>query len=692
MKNGSLRAISTWMKHIYSSPPIRISLIYLVVASVWIVVSGIISEIISHNTNIPLKTIEIAKGTGFVLVTFILLYVLIKRSVTHITLQDEKIKRLNRIYSVLSTVNGAILRIRDKNALLDEVCKITTLHGDYQAVRISLLDKTTGEFQIVATGGSIVGDAHEAVHLLTDIPFVPPADYFSVLKEGKSIVFNDLEHGYKSETTASLLTNEIKSYAILPLVVQSDLIGYMFFYSKQPNIFDTGEIRLLEELAADASLGLELIFKGEMFSFYDFLTELPNRILFKDRVQQALLRYGHGLNRTISVIIIDIARFRRITDRFGRHVGDAILKSVASSLKKAVRPGDTVARADSHYLGVLLTDMASRKDVDHVVNKLLDNLPKSIQVNDVNVSLSYSCGIATQSHQAEEAAAIIRHATIALVESKGDGNVIHHYSEKLGTANLRQKIIELGLTNAIELNELKVLYQPIIDTQSLKITACEALLRWNNANLGEITPYEFIPVAEETELIIPIGEWVLEQACKQIIEWRGGEFDSLSISINVSSVQLQSEHFMERITDIIHKYNIDLSNNPIALEITESVLIENLNTIIPVLNKLREKGFHFHIDDFGTGYSSFSYLRMFMVDALKIDRSFIQEITNDNKALMITKGMIGMVKGLGIKVIAEGVETVEQLELLRAAECDYIQGYLISRPINPEGLSGINLG
>jgi len=662
----------------------RISLIYLIISLIWISGSGQLALSISSATQIPLHTIELIKGALFVIVTYLLLHVLIQRSINRILKREAKIEKLNRIYVVLSTINAEILRTSDKQNLLDQACQIAVEHGGYKAVCIRLVNDETKLLEIVAIGGDVKHITFPPAIALADTQALAQEPSGIVIKENRAVVINDISEETISEQW-SLKSREygINSCAAFPLLVNNKNAGSFTFYSGEANTFDDDEIRLLSELAADTSIGLTQIVNEQQLlyvTYHDVVTGLPNRNLLIDRFRQTVSGYGYRTNRITAVMAISIENYRKIVDVFGVFVGDAVLYQFALLLRDSVRTGDTIAKVDSHDFVVLLTDIANTSDLTAVTRKVISNLPQVITENSIDIVLHCRAGIAVHPRDGNEPDELLRHAGIALTAARDYDEPYKYYSKTLEDQSTNEHAIETELQSAVKNNELRLAYQPIVSITDKTVIGFESLLRWKNPRLGEMPPGQFITIAENTGLIISVGYWVFEQAVKQLKEWSGNGVTNTYISVNVSSFQLRQSGMAGRFIETLKQYDLGSSGNRIVLEITESALIENPEVVIPELHLLKSEGMDIYIDDFGTGYSSLSYLRRFPVNALKIDREFIIGLTKGNDATALVKGIIGMANGIGIRVVAEGVETEEQYTILSELGCDMGQGYYFSKP------------
>ena len=411
---------------------------------------------------------------------------------------------------------------------------------------------------------------------------------------------------------------------------------------------------------------------------YDALTELPNRLLFLDRLGQALGQARRN-GRLAAVMLLDFDRFKAINDTFGHTAGDELLRAIGRRIVECVREGDTVARLSGDEFTILLPNIQQRNNAAIVAQKVLDNLQRPFSLNGHEVFISTSIGIALYPDGADNET-LLKHADTAMYKVKEfGGNAYKFYSVEMTMTDLRRLSLETQLRKAIERHELTLHYQPQAEIRSGVIFGAEALLRWQHPELGVIAPSEFIPLAEETGLIVPLGEWVLHTACAQNRAWQEAGLPALRMAVNLSSRQFRQGNLADIVLAALEAAHLD--SRWLELELTESVLLQDTQTTASILNELSRIGVHLSIDDFGTGYSSLSYLKRFTIDMLKIDQSFVRDITTDPDDTEIVSAIIAMSHSLGIKAIAEGVESDAQLSFLCQKGCDAIQGYCLSRPL-----------
>lgn len=414
-------------------------------------------------------------------------------------------------------------------------------------------------------------------------------------------------------------------------------------------------------------------------AYYDALTGLPNRRLLEDRLRVALA-HAHRNRRQLAVLFIDLDRFKRINDSLGHEVGDQLLVTIAQRLREGVREDDTVARMGGDEFIAVLSDVDNPDHAVQIARRLIELLRQPALIDGQELVVTTSIGISIYPDDSDEAVLLLKNADIAMYRAKDTGrNSFQLYAPAMNARSLEHLALESALHRALERSEFELHYQPLLDAGSARVMAAEALLRWHHPDLGLIPPADFIPLAEETGLIIPIGEWVLRDACRQLAQWQQQGHGTLCVSVNISARQFHQPDFIAQAGRIVQEAGI--SPQQITLELTESMLMDDALETIRMLAQLNALGFAIAMDDFGTGYSSLSYLKRFPLDELKIDRIFIRDIERSQEDAAIVSATIGLAHSLGLRVVAEGVETAAQLNYLQSQGCDFVQGFHFSAPV-----------
>ncbi|HEY5994411.1 MAG TPA: EAL domain-containing protein [Gallionellaceae bacterium] len=424
----------------------------------------------------------------------------------------------------------------------------------------------------------------------------------------------------------------------------------------------------------------------QILANYDTVTGLPNRNLLHDRISHAI-SYARRYDKIAAVLFIDLDDFKVVNDSLGHNVGDKLLRELGKRLTGCVRETDSVARLGGDEFVILLTGMAHRDGVVFVAEKVLDSLSRPFLLEGHEIFISSSIGIATFPKDGEDEQTLLKHADSAMYHAKERGKGHYQfYAAEMNELALERLSMINDLHRALERNEFVLHYQPQVNLKTGKITGVEALVRWQHPQKGMVAPAKFISVAEETRLILPLGEWVLHQACEQAVKWHKDGYDII-IAVNISALQVEEQRLVELVDDALRTTGI----NPkyLELELTENVLIERSDAIYRIFQQLREKGVRMAIDDFGTGYSSLSYLSKLPIDKLKIDRTFVRNIAEDADVRSIAEAIISMAHSLRLKAIAEGVETPEQMEFLRRLNCDEMQGFQFSRAMPADAVSAM---
>lgn len=436
-----------------------------------------------------------------------------------------------------------------------------------------------------------------------------------------------------------------------------------------------GAVIVFHDVSAARAMSLELTYAAQ----HDVLTGLPNRLLLNDRVNQAIaLAPRH--KKQVAVLFLDLDGFKHINDSLGHPVGDKLLQSVATRLVDCVRVSDTVSRQGGDEFVVLLSEAEQWEDAAATARRMLQAVAEVHSVDQHDLHITTSIGVSVYPDDGVDAETLIKNADTAMYQAKESGRQnCRFFKPEMNVRAVERQFIEESLRRAIERKEFELHYQPKINLSTGSITGAEALIRWTHPTRGPISPSDFVPVAEDCGLILPIGTWALREACRQARTWMDAGLPEASVAVNVSAVQMEDENFLEGLFAILAETGMD--PRFLELELTESVLMRHAESAASILQVVRERGMQVSVDDFGTGYSSLSYLRKFPVDALKVDQSFVHQISTGGNDTAIVTAVISMARSLKLRVIAEGVETVEELAFLQAHHCDEAQGYYFGRPM-----------
>ncbi len=588
---------------------------------------------------------------------------------------ERRAAGLARLYAILSGINSAIVRLRDRDELFREACRIAVEQGHFATAWISLC--ADGEVQPPQVSCSQGDNGHAF-----DLPAV--ADAAAGLAEALAQV---------AKTNKALIRRsgaavEAQALALLPLHLEGTVVGVFAIFSTDPQSFDTEEVRLLDELAGDISFALEHIKKEEQLAYaayYDALTDLPNLTLLMERLTRQLRSTASGL---VAVLLVDLVRFSDVNDTYGRHVGDLLLKAVATALRAHVEARDTVARTGADHFGVL---MAGLHDADQVAYRLereiLAAFASPFVVDGNEIHLSAQVGISLYPLDAADADALYKNAEIAVKRAQSEGESYLMFNPQMNEQIVRAVTLESKLRKALEQDDLLVYYQPKVSADDNRIVGMEALVRYQDPDDGLVAPDQFVPLLEETGMIIEVGRWVLERAANDLRRWRDNGLRPPRIAVNVSPIQLRHREFLQTLQETADRF--DREALELDLEITEGAVMDDVEANIPKLAAAREMGYRIAIDDFGTGYSSLAYLTKLPVNALKIDRSFIIGMADNPNSLAIVSSIISLAHSLGLEVVAEGVERDEQAKLLRLLRCEQIQGNLFSRALPADQLAAL---
>ncbi len=491
------------------------------------------------------------------------------------------------------------------------------------------------------------------------------------------------------------------AYAVTPILTSDgDVLGTICAIDPSPHGWTHTEISSLRDLAS--ALVTELELRSDLTrkrqaqehllynTLHDPLTGLPNRTLFTERLRHAMRRASRHPDELFAVLFLDLDRFKEVNDNLGHFAGDELLRAVARRLEACLRPEDTVARLSGDEFAILLESIAEPSDAGRVAERIEEALSFPVNLAGAEVATSASMGIVTSSMAHEQPEQLLRSADMAMYRAKAAGRARYEmFDRAMHTDSLVRLQLETELRRAVERSEFRLHYQPLVSLRTGRITGLEALVRWEHPERGLLQPADFVPVAEETGLIVPVGRWVLNEACRQVIVWQNlrPRDVPLTIGINLSVKQFSQSDLIDQISRAIAQTGI--APHSLRLEITESAIIDKGNHATTVLSQIRQLGAQVYLDDFGTGYSSLSYLHGLPIDALKIDRMFVSSMDTDEKSLRLVRTILTLARIVGVRAEAEGISTAEQLRELRSLNCEQGQGYLFSAPIPGEAVADL---
>ena len=593
--------------------------------------------------------------------------------------RQRKIDKLSRIRTLSSELNAAIVRIRERDPLFEEACRIVSEKGKFEMVWIGTLDHEKQQVQPVAWCGFSVETAHA-------VSWASISSARGTLGEAiltrKPSVRDDIDTqlpGGKLREEA--LLKGCRSTVCLPVVVDNQVTALIVLFAAGRAFFDRDELMLLDEVASDISYALQTIEKQEKLdylSYYDPLTGLPNRVLFLDRTGQQMRSRG-GEPLMVALILINLERFRYINDTFGRHGGDQLLKQVAQRLESAFNGKDYLARIGADGFGVVMRGIRDAAAVVHAVeHQILGCFREPYTLGDSELRVAARGGIAMFPADGADADTLFRNAEAALKRARDAGEGYLFYAADMNARAAHALSLETRLRRAVEAQEFVLHYQPKIDLASGALCGLEALLRWNDPESGLTAPGTFIPLLEETGLILEVGRWAVARALAQHREWTARRCAVPRIAVNVSAKQLQHRDFADMVINEVRQGGVP---EALELEVTESQLMRDVEDSIRKLSVLRQLGIRIAMDDFGTGYSSLSYIARLPLNSLKIDRSFIVGMVASPQDMSIVTTIIALAHSLNLKVVAEGVETDAQAQTLSILKCDEAQGYHFARPL-----------
>jgi diguanylate cyclase (GGDEF)-like protein/PAS domain S-box-containing protein len=603
------------------------------------------------------------------------------RDITDRRIADVRIRNLNRVYAVLSDINALIVRVRERQELFREACRIAVEAGQFRMAWIGLVERGTVAVTPLAWDGD-VRDFFDGAPLDLNRPRPGRGALTGrAIRELEPVVSNDVANEPQHILKKELAERGINSLAIIPLIAGGEAVGVMALYAAETGYFDAEEMKLLGELADDIAFALEHIEKLEKLdyvAYYDMLTGLANRALFNERLTQRLKVAGH--EHGLALVILNIERFKTVNDSLGRHAGDELLKLVGRRLAHCTGDPGMVGRLGGDHFAVMLNGKRTAEEIaGSAANQVRDCFGEAFRLESgTELRLAVKAGVALFPRDGSDFEALARNAEAALKKAQASGEKLVFYAEHMTEKAAAKLTLENKMRLALDRNEFVLHYQPKVDLELRRVEGVEALIRWKNPESGLVPPMDFIPLLEETGMILEAGAWAMHRAALDHRRWVEQGLAAPRISINVSAIQLRTRDFVQTVQAALAE---DAKSPGIDLEITESLLMEDVDENIRKLAAVRDMGVNIAVDDFGTGYSSLRYLAKLPVQTVKIDRSFIVTMLKDSNTMTLVSTIISLAHSLRLKVVAEGVDSEDQAVILRALKCDQMQGYLVSKPL-----------
>ena len=611
---------------------------------------------------------------------------------------EQQKERLTRMFAALSATNEAIMRAKSRSELFELVCEAAAHGGRFTSTSIGLV-QADDDFLAVAAASGPTAAKSRRVRLSVKEDFPEGRGISGIaFRTGKPCISND----YLSDPRGAVFHESIRSdganaVAAFPLFNRGQPIGIMLFCAAEKDAFTPGSVDLLQRLADNIAFALDNFDRAdektraderiEYLASHDSLTGLPNRDMF-NRLLHSSMETAWRSQLQFALLFIDLDRFKVINDSLGHEAGDALLAEMAIRLRRNLRSDDIVARLGGDEFVVILGHSTERSEIEGIARNLLSAVGLPVLLSGHECHATASIGVAMFPEHGSDVHALTKNADMAMYLAKEDGkNNFRFFTPEVKMQSIERLTLENCLRQALARNEFSLHYQPKVDLATGQITGVEALLRWTHSEHGMLPPGQFIPLAEETGLIVPIGRWALRQACAQNMMWQRCGLRPVSMAVNLSPRQFIDENLLQDIDEALAASG--MSPVLLQIEVTESMMMRDVARAIKVLDAIQSRGIRIAIDDFGTGYSSMSLMKQFPIDTIKIDRSFVRDLPDDTEDQAIAQAIISMGRALGMTIVAEGVETVEQETFLRAHGCDEMQGFLFSRPLAPEAFADL---
>jgi len=608
-----------------------------------------------------------------------------QRKLAEIALNDSALRneRLNRVYTVLSQISALNTKVRDRDQLFHEACRIAVQKGGFRMSMVCIAEPGSGRIVPVASAGKSPAIMAAVQDLLSSEKNAANTLVARVMRDRTPQIVHQMQGDSRVLLEELYTASGVGSLAALPLIVDNQAIGVIVLYAQDGDFFKSEEMGLLlSDLAREVAFAIVHIDRQDRLdylSYYDPLTGLATRTLFLERVAQ-MMRNNQEDGDRLALFLFDLERFNSINDTLGRDAGDALLRQVAQWMIDNARDASLLARIGTDHFAFVLPKVTPRGNIAGLFEKTIERfLQHEFKLDGHVFRISAKAGIAVYPEDGETADILFKHAEAALKVAKTRGERHLFFNKAMTERTAVNLALENQLRHALDKDEFVLHYQPKLDLASGRIVGAEALMRWNNPQTGLVPPNQFIPVLEQTGMIHDVGRWALRQAIRDYLDWCDAGRAAGRIAVNVSALQLRNRDFVDEIARLV---SVDArAADGLELEITESMLMEDIDHGIKALQGIRALGVHITLDDFGTGFSSLAYLTRLPLDVLKIDRSFIRDMTLGPNGVSVVSNIIKLAHSLNLRVVAEGIETQEQARLLGILDCDEVQGFLYSQPV-----------
>ena len=603
---------------------------------------------------------------------------------------ERATRRLKRMYATLSATNEAILRSKTPQELYERVCDTAVYDGKSLATAVLLVEPGSHWLKTVAGTGEILEIMKKSRFSIDpDSPYGKGVCGQAIRNQKPAVNPDVLKSEQARPWLEAKVVDRPMACAAFPLIRKGQSIGVLMFFMAMSWAADEGIVALLARMAENVSFAVENFerederkraeVRAHYLATHDNLTDLPNRAMFSQMLDDAI-KVARRYDRKFTVMFIDLDRFKLINDTLGHAAGDILLRGVATHFRDCLRESDVLARFGGDEFVILLHEVSDVAQVSAVARKLLSTAVAPIMVHGRECRVTASIGVAIFPNHGTDEQSLTKNADAAMYLAKEEGrSSFRFFSKEIKTQSVERLVLETSLRRALERDQFVLHYQAKQDLATGEISGVEALLRWQHPDLGVLPPVQFISLAEESGLIVPIGKWVLDVACAQNVAWQEQGLPLMRIAVNLSPRQFTDPSLLEDIREALAKSG--MTPQLLELEITESMMMQNANGAMLVLNAIKELGVYLSIDDFGTGYSSMSLIKQFPIDTIKVDRSFVRNLPLDANDRAITNAVIALGKALDLTVVAEGVETKAQERFLREQGCNEIQGYLFTKPL-----------